>query len=87
MTAIKDKPDLVKQVNAFKVKTENLVKSDISEYEKLTKLTVLTDGPDGTLLERPVYTAGRVAGERPLSEIALYAGCTAEYQADISAVK
>lgn len=83
--SIKDKPELVKQVEAFKKKTETLVKSDMSEYEKLTKLTVLTDGPDGTLLERPVYTAGRVAGERPLSEIALYAGCSAEYQADITA--
>lgn len=29
---------------------------------------------------------GRVAGERPLSEIAVYAGCSAEYQADISAI-
>lgn len=86
MNAVKDKPELVKQIEAFKKKTETLVNSDIPEYEKLTKLTVLTDGPDGTLLERPVYTAGRVAGERPLTEIALYAGCSAEYQADISAV-
>lgn len=61
--------------------------SNLSEYEKLTKLTVLTDGPNETLTERPVYMAGRIAGERPLSEIALYAGCTSEYQLDSTAVQ
>jgi len=86
--AVKEnKPELLKDVEVFKQKTEKLVSSDISEYEKLTKLTVLTDGPDETLTERPVYMSGRVAGERPLSEIALYAGCSTEYQADITAPK
>lgn len=82
-----NKPELLKDVEAFKQKTEKLVASDIPEYEKLVKLTVLTDGPNETLTERPVYVAGRVTGERPLSEIALYAGCSAEYQADITAPK
>lgn len=84
--AVKDKPELVKDIEAFKQKTDKLVASNISDYEKLVKLTALTDGPNETLTERPAYMAGRVAGERPLSEIALYAGCSAEYQADISAV-
>lgn len=82
-----NKPELLKDVEAFKQKTEKLVNSDVPEYEKLVKLTVLTDGPNETLIERPVYMVGRVAGERPLSEIALYAGCSAEYQADITAVQ
>lgn len=82
-----NKPELLKEVEAFKQKTEKLVASNISEYEKLVKLTVLTDGPNETLTERPVYVSGRVAGERPLSEIALYAGCSAEYQTDITAPK
>jgi len=82
-----NKPELLKVVEAFKQKTEKLVASNIPEYEKLVKLTVLTDGPNETLTERPVYMAGRVTGERPLSEIALYAGCSAEYQADMTAVQ
>lgn len=82
-----NKPELVKDIEAFEKKIEKLVASDISVYEKLIKLTVLTDGPDETLIERPVYTVGRVAGERPLSEIALYAGCSTEYQADLQVVK
>lgn len=86
--AVKEnKPSLLKDVEAFKQKTDALVASSISEYEKLVKLTVLTDGPNETLIERPVYLAGRVTGERPLSEIALYAGCSAEYQADMTAQK
>lgn len=88
MDAVKqNKPELVKQVETFKQKTEKLVNSDMPEYEKLVKLTVLTDGPEETLTERSVYLAGRVAGERPLSEIALYSGCSAEYQADITGIK
>lgn len=83
----KNKPELLKDVEAFKQKTEKLVASNIPEYEKLVKLTVLTDGPNETLTERPVYVAGRVTGERPLSEIALYAGCSAEYQADVTVPK
>jgi hypothetical protein len=86
--AVKEnKPSLLKDVEAFKQKTDALIASPISDYEKLVKLTALTDGPNETLAERPVYLAGRVAGERPLSEIALYAGCSAEYQADITGIK
>jgi len=81
------KPELLKVVETFKQKTDKLVGSDIYEYEKLIKLTVLSDGPNETLVERPVYLAGRVAGERPLSEIALYTGCSTEYQADMTAQK
>jgi hypothetical protein len=88
MDAVKsNKPELIKVVESFKEKTEKLVNSDISEYEKLIALTVLTDGPGETLVERPVYMSGRVAGERPLSEIALYSGCNAEYQSDITGIK
>jgi hypothetical protein len=88
MDAVKtNKPELVKIVELFKEKTEKLVKSDMPEYQKLVALTVLTDGPSETLVERPVYQAGRVAGERPLSEIALYSGCNAEYQSDITGIK
>ena len=61
--------------------------SKISDYEKLTKLTVLTDGPDETLIDRPVYRAGRIAGERSLTEVALYAGCSDAYQMDMTSTK
>ncbi len=78
------KPELIPFVQAFKEKTDKLMASDIPEYEKLTKLTVITDGPDETLTERPAYISGRVAGERSLTEIALYAGCSDAYQMDIT---
>ncbi|MCB9806700.1 hypothetical protein H6768_02200 [Candidatus Peribacteria bacterium] len=56
MDAVKtNKPELVQVVEAFKAKTEKLVNSDIPEYEKLVALRVLTDGPNETLIERPVY--------------------------------
>ena len=42
---------------------------------------------DNKVSEQAMYTSGRVSGERPLSEIALYSGCSAEYQADISVEK
>jgi len=88
MDAVKtNKPELIKVVQLFKEKTEKLVNSNIPEYDKLVALTVLTDGPDETLVERPVYLFGRVAGERPLSEIALYSGCSTEYQSDITETK
>lgn len=57
--------------------------SKVSEFEKLKKLTVLSEGPQG-LEEVTVYRVGRISGERPLADIALYSGCTAEYQADLS---
>lgn len=79
-----NKPTLLPVVDAFQKKTDALIASSLSDYEKLTKLTVLTDGPDETLAERPVYRAGRIAGERSLSEIALYAGCSDAYQMDMT---
>lgn len=79
-----NKPALLPVVDAFQKKTDALMASAASDYEKLTKLTVLTDGPDETLIERPVYRAGRIAGERSLSEIALYAGCSDAYQMDMT---
>lgn len=86
--AVKDqRPELLAQIEAFRQKTENLATSSLPGYEKLVKLTVLTDSPEGALIERPVYTSGRIAGQRPLSEIALYSGCSAEYQADTTAQK
>lgn len=42
---------------------------------------------DNKVSEQAMYTSGRVSGERPLSEIALYSGCSAEYQTDISVSK
>lgn len=82
----KGKPERIKIIADFDVKIKKLIGSDLSEYEKLKKLTVLAEDADG-LREIPVYTAGRISGERPLADIALYAGCSAEYQADISAAK
>lgn len=81
--AYKDKPEDVKTIVSFESKTESLIASDVSEFEKLKKLKVLSEGPQG-LEEVTVYTAGRISGERPLADIALYSGCIAEYQADVS---
>lgn len=82
-----NKPELLTVVDAFQKKTDALMSSTASDYEKLTKLTVLTDGPDETLIDRPVYRSGRIAGERSLTEIALYAGCSDAYQMDITATE
>ncbi len=79
--------DILKTIKDHQARTEKLIASDVSEFEKLKNLKVLSENAEGSLVEKPVYIAGRVAGERPLSEIALYAGCSAEYQADISATK
>lgn len=38
---------------------------------------------DNKVSEQAMYVSGRVSGERPLSEIALYSGCSTEYQTDI----
>jgi hypothetical protein len=63
------------------------VNSDIPVFEKLSKLTSLMVSEDNKVSEQAMYVSGRVSGERPLSEIALYSGCNAEYQADISVDK
>ena len=81
------KKDILTIIENFDKKTDQLLKSDVSDFEKLKTLKVLSEDETGSLVEKPVYIAGRMAGERPLSEIALYAGCSAEYQADISAPK
>ncbi len=85
LEGLKDKPDFVKAIKAFEAKSEKLIASDLSDFEKLKQLTVLSEEKDGTLGEAHVYIAGRIAGERTLSDIALFAGCSAEYQADITA--
>lgn len=82
----KNKPEILKIIKDFDAKTEKLVASKISEFDKIKQLTVLSENETG-LVEKPVYLAGRIAGERILSDVALYAGCSAEYQADISAAK
>lgn len=50
-----NKPELIPFVDSFKQKTDALMASNISEYEKLVKLMVITDGPNETLTERPAY--------------------------------
>ena len=82
----KDKPENIKIIADFESKTEKLIASDVSEFEKLKKLTVLSEGPQG-LEEVNTYKAGRIAGQRPLADIALYAGCSTEYQTDLQTVK
>ncbi len=82
----KGKPEKLKIIADFDTKTKKLIGSDISEFDKLKKLTVLAEDTD-SLREVTVYTAGRISGERPLADIALYSGCNAAYQADISAAK
>jgi hypothetical protein len=74
-------------LNDFEKKTEATVNSNIPVFEKLSKLTSLMVSEDNKVSEQAMYTSGRVSGERPLSEIALYSGCSAEYQADISVEK
>ena len=64
-----------------------MVNSNATTFEKLSKLTALIVSEDNKVSEQAMYTSGRVSGERPLSEIALYSGCSAEYQMDISAPK
>jgi thiol-disulfide isomerase/thioredoxin len=84
MKAVKEnKPELLPFVESVKAKTDALMASNISEYEKLVKLTVITDGENETLTERPAYVSGRVAGERSLAEIALFGGCSDAYKMDI----
>lgn len=56
MKAVKEnKPELVPFVESAKAKTDALMASNISEYEKLVGLTVITDGEKETLTERPAY--------------------------------
>ncbi len=74
-----------KILDDFTAKLETDVNSDMPTFEKLKKLTAVTVGPDGKATEMPMYVSGRIGGVRPVSEIALYAGCSAEYQADTTA--
>lgn len=83
--ALKGNADTLKTIKTFESKSEKLINSDLSEFEKLKKLTVLSEADGGKLEEKPVYVAGRIAGERSLSDIALYAGCSSEYKSDILA--
>ncbi len=82
----KNKPENIKIIDDADLKTKKLIGSDLPEFEKLKKLTVLTETEKG-LEEVTVYTAGRISGERSLADIALYSGCNTEYQADVSAAK
>jgi thiol-disulfide isomerase/thioredoxin len=87
LQTFKEKADIIKKIKDFDAKTEKLISSDVSEFEKLKKLTSLSADENGVFQEVPVYNAGRISGERTLADIALYAGCSTEYQADISASK
>jgi len=77
-----DKASL-KIINDFSAETEAMIVSDLSPFVKLTKLTSLSLGADGKSVTRtPSYVLGRIAGVRPLDEIALYSGCTDAYKKD-----
>lgn len=82
-----EQKEAIKALNEFEKKTEATVNSDIPVFEKLSKLTSLVVSEGNKVSEQAMYVSGRVSGERPLSEIALYSGCNAEYQADISVEK
>ncbi len=89
ITAIKsvipaDDTASLKIVDDFSRETEAMVVSDLTPFEKLTKLTSLSVGADGKTVEKiPVYTMGRIAGTQTLENIALYTGCTEAYKQDI----
>lgn len=61
LEGLKDKPEFVKVIKAFEAKSEKLIASDLSDFDKLKQLTVLSEEKDGTLGEKPVYVAGRIA--------------------------
>ena len=84
--AFKDKPDVLKTIDAFEKKSEAMINSDMADFDKLKNLTTLSETPTG-VEELHVYVDGRIAGERTLSDLALYTGCSTAYQSDISAVK
>lgn len=84
---MKDKPDMLQLIHDFDAKTEKMVATNKSDFDKLKELKVLSEDEKGGLEEKPVYNTGRIAGERTLSDVALFAGCSAEYQADITATK
>ncbi len=61
-----------------------MVVSDLTPFEKLTKLTSLSIGADGkSVTKTHSYIMGRMAGTHPLDKIALYSGCTEAYNTDI----
>lgn len=65
-----------------------MIVSDLTPFEKLTKLTMLSIGSDKKSVQKnPSYVMGRIAGVRPLDEIALYSGCTDAYNQDIQTTK
>ncbi len=73
----------LKIVDDFSRETEAMVVSDLTPFQKLTKLTSLSIGVDGKTVEKvPVYVMGRIAGTHTLSDIALYAGCAEAYKND-----
>lgn len=75
--------DSVKIIDDFSAETEAMIVSDISPFEKLTKLTSLSIGTDGkSVTKTPSYVLGRVAGVRSLDQIALYSGCADAYKKD-----
>lgn len=73
----------LKIINDFSAETEAMIVSDLTPFEKLTKLTTLSIWSDKKSVQKlPIYTLGRIAGARPLDEIALYSGCTDAYKKD-----
>lgn len=70
-------PEVTTTISLFEQQLEAMVASDLSEYEKLTKLQYLTIGSDGASVAiQPSYVAGRISGVRSLEELAVYTGCT-----------
>jgi thiol-disulfide isomerase/thioredoxin len=76
-----------KIIDDFSAETEAMVMSDLTPFEKLTKITSLSIGTDGKSVEKiPAYVMGRITGTRPLDQVALYSGCTEAYKTDTQAV-
>lgn len=82
--AVKEKPELLVGVEKTTKKIEALAVSKLSDYEKLSQLPTPSEDASGSYIERPAYTLGRIAGELTLPEIALYSGCSTEYQKDLT---
>jgi len=74
----------LKIINDFSAETEAMVVSDMTPFDKLTKLTSLSIGTDGKSVQKtPAYIMGRITGTRPLDQVALYSGCMDAYKKDI----
>lgn len=77
----------LKIVNDFSAETEAMVASDMTPFEKLTKLTSLSIGADGkSVAKTHAYIMGRITGTRTLEQIALYSGCMDAYKKDTQPV-